>query len=132
MLPDWVATTLDVLRNHPTLQAHIAASQILARYAQPGDPPRLVTVVPAGGEMTMTETLLRARIDVRCWAEGGETAFALWRLVHQVLTDHVTWLGRRMTRWRLQSGPVSLADPEVALVQVYAVYESLIYGEQVQ
>jgi hypothetical protein len=127
VFPDWIATTLDVLRHHPTILAVVPPERILARYAEPGDPPRLITVVPAGADQVDPEQLLRVRIDVRCWAETGADAMTIWQLVHRVLTHHLNWVGRGQTRWRLAGGPTLVADPDVALVQVVATYSAFVY-----
>jgi hypothetical protein len=127
VFPDWIATTLDVLRHSTSVTAIVPAERILARYAEPGDPPRLITVVPAGADQVEPEQLLRVRIDVRCWAETGADAMTIWQLVHRVLTNHLNWIGRSQTRWRLVGGPNLVEDPTVALVQVVATYSTFVY-----
>lgn len=124
---DWIATTIAVLRNDPRVTALLPPDAILARYATPADPPRLLTVVLSGG--SEAEPLLSVTIDVRAWAETGAEALHLWQAAHAVLSDPLIWAAKRVTRWRLLTGPTLLPDPDIALTQVAASYQAFAYPE---
>ncbi|MCX2728553.1 hypothetical protein OO015_13770 (plasmid) [Thermomicrobium sp. 4228-Ro] len=119
---------IEVLRQHAGLTALVPAEQILARYAEPSDPPRLVTVTLAGG--WTSDPLLVVSIDVRCWAETGREAMRIWQEVHHLLSDAMVWASRGVTSWRLQVAPRLLPDPDVALTQVITTYQAFVYPEE--
>lgn len=125
--PDWIAVTIATLRSDPRVTALLPPDHVLARYAAPGDPPRLLTVVLAGGNEATP--LLSVTIDVRAWDETGADALRLWQAAHAVLTDPLVWAAKRVTSWRLLTGPRLLPDPDVALTQVIASYQSFAYPE---
>lgn len=127
MYADWVATVIEVLRQDASVTALVPADQILARYAEPDDPPRLVTVTMAGGGLS--DPLLAVSIDVRCWAETGREAMRIWQAVHRVLGDALVWANHGVTSWRLQVAPRLLPDPDVAMTQVITTYQAFVYPE---
>lgn len=128
MYVDWVATVIQVLRQDAGVTGLVPPEQILARYAEPHDPPRLVTVTMAGGGPF--DPLLAVSVDVRCWAETGREAVRIWQEVHRVLSDALVWASRGVTSWRLQVAPRLLPDPDVALTQLITTYQAFVYPEE--